>query len=100
MNIISFINGIVVGVAVSAVAYYIEKLIKTLNRHENMMYELYEKYDSIPSPEEMAKQVLHTKLPVEDLPEDMQQEIFKAASDVLSKQNDEPSIKNKTGYIG
>ena len=69
---IKFVAGVGIG---TFVTYTLIKL-KQLNHQVNVMKEIYEE---IPTPEEIAKQALRTKLPISELPDDLKRDLAKSA---------------------
>lgn len=88
----------IVGVGVGVFTTYTLLKINNMQRQVNLLREVYEEF---PTPEEMAKKVLSTKLPVSELPEDVQQNIMNAAKKFY--QGDETTSPHKEvnpGYMG
>jgi len=68
--------GVLVGGGLGTFITYTLIKLNYLSHQVNIMKEIYEE---IPTPEEIAKQALRTKLPISDLPDDLKQELAKSA---------------------
>jgi len=70
-----FINGLATGISVSLITYSVAKLIEFIRNTNEHLKDLTEAVTSIPGPEEMARQILSAKIPINDLPDSLQKEI-------------------------
>lgn len=71
------------------------------NIHTNKKFQLFEKFiEEFPTPEEMAKQVLNVKLPINELPQDLKEQLDEIAKKYSSTKSPTPMEIKDMGYVG
>ena len=84
------ITGIIVGIVICVWNIYLVLRIETLNMRIKTM----------PTPEQLAKQIINMKIPIDELPLDLQEKAFNMVQNTKLAQQPKSLTSEKNSYIG